>query len=166
MLSLIHPPSLTHTCSAVPIGRINHPVKHTVANVTSGMKTIATKIPRGWRNIQSVHVKTVDSISLPLYNSLPLQPTLLPDINEQSKRVKRVRLESPEDSGFLLREQSPQEGTSVQSSGVPTHAKTKKVKAIRKVSVKKIKGSTVISSKYERALKKHHRTKLSTHTMS
>lgn len=77
-----------------------------------------------------------------------------------------MRLESPEDSGLLLREQSPQEGTSVWSSGVPTPAKTKKVKAIRKVSVKKIKGSTVISSKYERAGKKRHRTKLSTHTMS
>ena len=156
------PPSCSHarTCSAIPIGRINHPVKHAVANITSGMKTITTKIPRGWRNIQSVHIKTVDSISLPLYNSLPLQATLLPDIDEQSKRVKRVRLESPEDSSHSVREQSPPEGTSrkAKRGEVLTHVKTKTVKVVRKVSAKKIKGSTVISSKYERALKKRRRT--------
>ena len=158
----------THTHSAVPIGRINAPSQHTVENTILGMQAITTKIPRGWRNIQSVHLKTVDSIALPLYNSLPPPATLLPDINKQPRGVKRVRLESTEDDDeSLLRKRSswerlPQERVTLtgkkMGSGKLTTLKTKWAKSTQ-VSAKKIKGSSVISSKYEKALKKHRRTR-------
>jgi ribosome biogenesis protein UTP30 len=32
---------------------------------------IADKIPRKWGNIQSIHLKTSESASLPIFNSLP-----------------------------------------------------------------------------------------------
>ena len=32
---------------------------------------IAKIVPRGWNNIQSIHMKTAESVALPLYNSLP-----------------------------------------------------------------------------------------------
>ena len=133
----------------------------------SGMQAITTKIPKGWHNIQSVHIKTIDSIALPLYNSLPPPATLLPDINKQPRGVKRVRLESMEDDKPLPRKRSswerlPQEGVTLTGkktgSGKLTTLKTKRAKSTQ-VSAKKIKGSSVISSKYEKALKKHRRTR-------
>ena len=163
----IHTHTHTHTHSAVPIGRINTPSQRTVANIISGMRVITTKIPRGWRNIQSIHLKTVDSIALPLYNSLPPPAALLPDVDEQPRGRKQVRLESTEDDGEPLpKKQSswellPQEitphGKKI-GSGKPATLKTRRIKSA-KVSSKKIKGSTIISSKYEKALKKHRRTR-------
>ena len=84
----------THTPhSAVPIGRINSPPNHLQDNIVSGMTTIANRIPRGWRNIQAVHVKTVDSIALPIFNSAPSEATLLPDADRGPER-KVMRLET------------------------------------------------------------------------
>ena len=131
------------------------------------MRVITTKIPRGWRNIQSIHLKMVDSIALPLYNSLPPPATLLPDVNEQPGRRKRVRLESTEDddepmpkkqsSRKLLSQEITPSGKKM-GSGEPATLKTKRIKSA-KVSAKKIKGSTIISSKYEKALKKNRKTR-------
>ena len=53
-----------------------------------GMVGVASKVPRGWRNIQVVHLKTVDSIALPVYNSLPPEATLLATLAPAEKRVK------------------------------------------------------------------------------
>ena len=57
-----------------------------------GMSGVASKIPRGWRNIQVVNLKTVDSIALPVFNSMPPEPKLLAPIEEGPKR-KRVKLD-------------------------------------------------------------------------
>ena len=138
-----------------------------IENIISGMRVITTKIPRGWRNVQSIHLKTVDSIALPLYNSLPPPATLLPDINEEPRGRKRVHLESTEDDGEPLPKKQlswkllPQEITppgKKMGSGKPATLKIKQIKSA-KVSAKKIKGSTIISSKYEKALKKHRKTR-------
>ena len=67
-------------------------MEHIVANVMRGMAGVVSKIPRGWRNIQAVQLKTVDSIALPVYNSLPPEPKLLAPVNEEPKQ-KRVKLE-------------------------------------------------------------------------
>ena len=79
-------------CRAVPIGRIEYPVEHIIENVMKGMMGVISKIPRGWRNIQAVHLKTVDSIALPVYNSLPPEPQLLAPVEEGPKK-KRVQLD-------------------------------------------------------------------------
>ena len=64
------------------------------------MAGVVSKVPRGWRNIQAVNIKTVHSISLPVYNSLPPEPKLLPGIEEISAepKTKRVKLEAVEPS--------------------------------------------------------------------
>ena len=55
-----------------------------------GMTGVVGKIPRGWRNIQVVHLKTVDSVAIPLYHSLPPEVQLLGPLPEgpPEKRVK------------------------------------------------------------------------------
>lgn len=77
--------------SSVPIGRVSFPAEHVVENICGAMKGVASKIPRGWSNIQSVHIKSTDSIALPVYNSLPPEPKSLPAVGEG--RIKRIKLE-------------------------------------------------------------------------
>ena len=42
-----------------------------VENVIDAVAEIAKIVPRGWKNIKSLNLKTTDSISLPIYTSLP-----------------------------------------------------------------------------------------------
>jgi len=50
---------------------------------------VVAKIPKKWNNIQALHIKTHNSISLPLYNSLPDQPTkITPDLMEVEEKGK------------------------------------------------------------------------------
>ena len=78
-------------CSSIPVGKISFPANHLQENICEAMKAIVYRIPRGWRNIQSVHIKSVDSISLPVYNSLPPQPHFLLAM-ERKPALKRVKL--------------------------------------------------------------------------
>ena len=73
------------------MGRIGFPDGHLKENICEAMKAITQHIPRGWRNIQSIHVKSVDSVALPVYNSLPPKPLSLSSVGEGPK-VKRVKL--------------------------------------------------------------------------
>ena len=67
-----------------------------------GMRGVSSKIPRGWRNIQAVHLKTIHSIALPLYTSLPPEPKLLAPSDGAPKR-KRVKLEDTAPAGTIGR---------------------------------------------------------------
>ncbi len=75
------------------MGRVGFPASHVVENICEAMKAVVGRIPRGWTNIQSVHIKTVDSIALPVFNSLPPDPMSLPEVGKEEPLVKKVRLE-------------------------------------------------------------------------
>lgn len=92
-LSSLLPLSPLTSNSAVPIARINYPSTHIVENILQGMRGVINKIPRGWRNVQAVHLKTTYSISLPVYNTLPPAPERLPAMDEGGPRRKRIKLE-------------------------------------------------------------------------
>lgn len=150
------------SCCAVPIARIGFPTRHIVENIAHGMRGVASKIPRGWRNIQSVHLKTVDSIALPLYNSLPPQATLLPAVDGprgKKRRVEHLASSDGEDPGDLEPNDSRGSAEVTGSGDAVVTPPAKKVKLPSRMSAKKIKGSTVVSSKYEKALKRRRTAK-------
>ena len=88
------------------IGRLGQPAQHIADNVLAGVRAIADRVPRGFRNFQSLHLKTIDSIALPIYNSLPPQPTRLPDVGEEQAApvVKRIKLDEDGESGSEIEE--------------------------------------------------------------
>ena len=90
------------------IGRLGQPAQHIAENILAGVKAIADRVPRGFRNFQSLQLKTVDSIALPIYNSLPPQPTRLPGVGEEEEAapvVKKIKLdEDGEESGSEVEE--------------------------------------------------------------
>lgn len=126
--------------SAVLIGRINIPLSQLIENVISGLKGVVGKVPRGWANIQSVHLKTTESIALPIYNSLPPQPTTLPGVNETAlPTVTRLTPPIPETDVHTPH--------SAQIAG----------KSKASLSAKRVRGSTI---KSEKSVKKARRKTL------
>jgi ribosome biogenesis protein UTP30 len=61
--------------SNLRIGRVNFEVDHIVDNIMVALSYMMNKENNPfveWENIQAVYIKTTDSVSLPLYNSLPV----------------------------------------------------------------------------------------------
>eukprot|EP00123_Amoebidium_parasiticum_P009268 comp19374_c0_seq1/m.22334 comp19374_c0_seq1/g.22334 ORF comp19374_c0_seq1/g.22334 comp19374_c0_seq1/m.22334 type:complete len:242 (-) comp19374_c0_seq1:498-1223(-) len=63
-------------CVAVRIAHTGQTEDEIVANIVQGMDAIAEKIPKKWRTVQSVHIKTSESVALPVYASLPTDTTM------------------------------------------------------------------------------------------
>ncbi|KAI9026845.1 ribosomal protein L1p/L10e family-domain-containing protein [Hyaloraphidium curvatum] len=57
--------------SAIKIANTAQSAEEIVDNVMSGIPEAIAKIPRKWKNIQSIHLKTTESVAIPLYHSLP-----------------------------------------------------------------------------------------------
>ncbi|KAJ3410959.1 Ribosomal L1 domain-containing protein 1 [Chytridiales sp. JEL 0842] len=58
-------------CSAIKVAHTELTPTEIVENIEAAIPLIVNKIPRKWSNIQSIHLKTSESASLPLYNALP-----------------------------------------------------------------------------------------------
>lgn len=170
------------------------------------MKGIANRVPRGFRNFQSLHLKTVDSIALPIYNSLPPQPTKLPGVGEEDTApvIKKIKLSEDSEScsegeedhdESITQEQVDTEIPVADGEPQPTVTKSKHLKVsdyvdatlkhtaltpvtmeirgglkrkvssrkslgasgMRVLSSKKVRGSTIISSRYEKAERNRRR---------
>ena len=65
-------------------------VDQAVENVIGAVTGIAKNVPRGWKNIQSLSLKTSESISLPIYTSLPEKPSEIPLGPPKKKRKKSL----------------------------------------------------------------------------
>ena len=200
------------------IGRLGQPAQHITENILAGVKAIADRVPRGFRNFQSLHLKTVDSIALPIYNSLPPQPTRLPGVGEEEAApvIKRIKLDEDGESGSESEEaevgdkvgesdESAVIDGDIEETVVDDHVSQSTIKtpkrlkvsdyidatlkrsaltpmtteirggvkrkesarkfleagrgaSVRKLSTKKVRGSTVISSQFEKAERKRRRT--------
>ena len=57
-------------CCAVQIATTAMDKEEIAENVLKGMAEIANRIPKKWSNIQAVHMKTAESVALPLYQYL------------------------------------------------------------------------------------------------
>ncbi|KAF9934902.1 hypothetical protein FBU30_010169 [Linnemannia zychae] len=59
------------TCTAIKVGLTSQSAAEITANIETAIPHIIEKIPRKWKNIQSINLKTNDSTALPIFNSLP-----------------------------------------------------------------------------------------------
>ena len=80
-------------CSAIKVAHTGQTTEQAVENVVSAVSEIARIVPRGWNNIQSLNLKTSDSVSLPIYTSLPEKSLAIDDTQPQKKRRKMDKLE-------------------------------------------------------------------------
>ncbi|ORX74684.1 ribosomal protein L1, partial [Linderina pennispora] len=61
----------TGTTSVVRVGSTEMTADQLAENIECAVEAIAARVPKGWKNVQSLHIKTGKSLALPIYNSLP-----------------------------------------------------------------------------------------------
>ncbi|KAJ1271756.1 hypothetical protein BS78_06G150000 [Paspalum vaginatum] len=57
------------TCRAVRVGNGAMPREEAVENVVAAVEAAAACVPRKWRNVRALHVKSPESAALPLYSA-------------------------------------------------------------------------------------------------
>ncbi|CAN6467864.1 unnamed protein product [Victoria cruziana] len=59
------------TCSVVKVGKVSQKREEIIANVMAAIQGIVDVIPKKWDNVRSFHLKTMESLALPIYQVLP-----------------------------------------------------------------------------------------------
>lgn len=55
-------------CTSTKVGKVEEMTQdQIVENVMAALPQIIKKVPRGWSNIKSIHIKTTSSVALPIY---------------------------------------------------------------------------------------------------
>ena len=58
-------------------------------------KRLALRLPGGWSTVQSIHLKTVDSVALPIHKALPKPPPTI-SVGGYSRKIERKRFQTEE----------------------------------------------------------------------
>ena len=74
-----------------------------VANLSHGIPNVVKALNKGWKSVQALHIKTPDSVALPLYNAQPndeedlkLLDSSSSSASKNSKNGKRRKKEQQE----------------------------------------------------------------------
>ena len=59
------------TCVNVKVGKSTMDVEDIVENTMAAIDGAVSKIPRRWGNVQSIYMKTPDSVALPIFTAAP-----------------------------------------------------------------------------------------------
>jgi len=96
----------TGPCCAVRIGRSSFTQQEIVDNILSAIDPIVKNLPKKWLGLQAIYLKTPDSVSLPLYNTLPeihrkislsAKPEILSGEEEAKKKKKKKKRKRTDD---------------------------------------------------------------------
>jgi len=87
----------------VKVGRTDFTSKQVAENTMAAIHGLVQKVPRKWKNIQSMHLKSTDSIALPIYNALPDANVAMAIVAESDgKTSKRAREEDNEEAEVVV----------------------------------------------------------------
>lgn len=62
------------TCSVVKVGRVSQPRVEIIENVRAVIEGVSQQVPKKWENIRALFLKSLESVALPLFQSLPNMP--------------------------------------------------------------------------------------------
>ncbi|GMF20850.1 unnamed protein product [Phytophthora fragariaefolia] len=75
-------------CNNVKVARLDMAPELVVDNVMVAMNSAASLVPKGWNGVQSISLKTSDSVALPVYNALATLAKL-PPVGKTANLKKR-----------------------------------------------------------------------------
>ena len=134
------------TTFTVKIGRLSMPSRHLVENIVVCMDGVAGRVPKGWKNILTLCIKTCTSVALPIFNSLPIGASLIPPSGQLSAKTEVKKLEAVEENEVTMLSEQPM--PLVDKVGAsPPRAKRARQSLGGPYSVKKVKGSRVLVEK-------------------
>ena len=62
---------LTSDDSTIKVARTNFSTAQIIANVKATLQGAINAIPSKWKNVQTIHLKAIESAALPLYQAIP-----------------------------------------------------------------------------------------------
>ncbi|KAM7091815.1 ribosomal L1 domain-containing protein 1 [Ciconia maguari] len=90
-------------CYTARIGHTGMEVDEILDNIIAAAEVIAKKLPKNWKNVKILHLKTLKSVALPIFTAsisnldeLDRQPSL------KKKEVKKVKNKKPKKAGKKL----------------------------------------------------------------
>jgi len=81
------------TCCNVKVARVSQTRNEIVENVVAVIDGLASVIPRKWKNIRSLHLKSLESLALPLYQSITETPLRIEGVKTESQSDKPEKKE-------------------------------------------------------------------------
>ncbi|XP_021889600.1 putative ribosome biogenesis protein C8F11.04 [Carica papaya] len=82
----------TGTCSVVKVGKVSMGAKDVMENVMAAINGIAEIVPSKWGNIRSFHLKLLESLALPIYQTVPdLRLKIEVPTKEESKQGETAK---------------------------------------------------------------------------
>lgn len=85
------------TCRAVRVGHGAMAREEAVANVVAAVEAAAACVPRKWRNVRALHVKSPESVALPLYSATGTSSNQ--DVGGSPEATKRELAAAAEEQG-------------------------------------------------------------------
>lgn len=76
------------TCSVVKVGRVSQPRVEIIENVRAVIEGVAQQVPKKWENIRALFLKSLESVALPLFQSLPIMPLKIEISSGQQQEVE------------------------------------------------------------------------------
>ncbi|KAJ0989003.1 hypothetical protein J5N97_007359 [Dioscorea zingiberensis] len=78
------------TCSGLKVGRVSQDREQIVDNVLAAIEGAVQLVPKKWSNVRSLHIKSVESLALPIYQALPESGLKIEPLQKkESKKEKK-----------------------------------------------------------------------------
>ncbi|KAJ1956732.1 proteasome-interacting protein cic1 [Dipsacomyces acuminosporus] len=108
------------TCAAIKIGTTEMTPKQLAENIETAVSAIVERIPKKWENVQSLSIKTGDSLSLPIYNSLPDNAEAIASKDDEPSKEaeakpKKTKRPASDEASAATKEEAPQQKKSKKS---------------------------------------------------
>lgn len=102
----------TGTCSVVKVGRVSMKVEEIVENVVEGINGVVGFVPEMWEGVRSLHLRLLDSMALPLYQSVPDVAVKIDGVKEVGEVKKKDGKSGKKEKG-RIREVNYMDGSGV-----------------------------------------------------
>ncbi|KAJ0398697.1 hypothetical protein ATCC90586_003188 [Pythium insidiosum] len=131
----------TGPCTNVRVAHFGMSVDEIVENIVVAMNNCAAHVIKGWHGVQSISIKTADSLALPIYNALSDVAKLPPVANKKTllkRKLEEVEAETPAAKEAETPKQTPaKKQKKAASTPVKKEAETPAKKAKKETPVKK-----------------------------
>ena len=123
--------NLTGSCCTMRIARIGFSPEEVAANAIDAISEAIQHIPKGWDNVQAIHMKTGKSLALPIYNDLPDSGIKIADI-AKAKVPKEKSKKSAEGGTEAASKPQDKDGTLELRKNLKKRRKDKTKKKVKK----------------------------------
>ena len=149
-------------CCSVKVGRTDFTPKQVAENTMAAIRGLIQKVPRKWKNIQSMHLKSTESIALPIYNALPQVNTAMADMAEEEEEeavVETTTSKKTKTKGKKSSSKSSKRARDTKEEEVAVKKSNKKQKTKVSARFDKLKNAEKDSSKKVKATKSKTKSK-------